>query len=95
MKMMAAKGVVPGAAPPDLMTILVGLSQSDDAKVAEAAQGTLKAPPKPLLEGALNACVCEVEVNLVLWQYVCIGVSALLESQIVQHGLAICGHLHS
>lgn len=55
MKMLGAKGVVPGAPPPDLLTVIVGLAQSTDAKVAEAAQTTLKAPPAPLLKGALEA----------------------------------------
>lgn len=55
MKMLAAKGVVPGVQPPDLITVIVGLSQSEDAKIAEAAHATLKAPPPPLLKGALDA----------------------------------------
>lgn len=55
MKMLGAKGVVPGAQPPDLITVIVGLSQSDDPKVAEAARATLKSPPPPLLKGALDA----------------------------------------
>lgn len=55
MKMLGAKGVVPGAGPPDLITVIVGLSQASDPKVAEAARGTLKAPPPPLLKGALDA----------------------------------------
>lgn len=55
MKMLGAKGVVPGAPPADAFTVIVVLSQHDDAKIAAAAQATLKAPPRPLLEGALNA----------------------------------------
>lgn len=54
MKMLGAKGVVPGAPPPDALTVIVGLSLSDDEKVAEAARGTLEKPPRPLLEGALG-----------------------------------------
>lgn len=54
MKMLAAKGVIPGAPPPDALTVIVALSEADDAKVAGAAQETLKALPNPLLEGALG-----------------------------------------
>ncbi|OQX67825.1 MAG: hypothetical protein B6A08_13255 [Sorangiineae bacterium NIC37A_2] len=53
MKMLAARGIVPGAAPPDLLAILVVLSEGD-SDVARTAQGTLRALPKPLLEGALS-----------------------------------------
>ncbi len=55
MKMLGAKGVVPGATPPDAISVVVALSQSDDPRVAEAALATLRAPPRPLLEGALGA----------------------------------------
>lgn len=55
MKMLATKGVVPGASPADAMSVVVALSLADDPKVAAAAQATLLAPPRPLLEGALGA----------------------------------------
>lgn len=53
--MLGAKGVVPGAPPPDALTVIVALSLGEDAKVAEAARTTLAALPKPLLDGALGA----------------------------------------
>jgi hypothetical protein len=55
MKMLGAKGVVPGASPADLFTVIVGLSLSSDTQVQAAAKQTLKAPPAPLLAGALAA----------------------------------------
>lgn len=55
LKMLAAKGVIPGVGPADLLTVVVCLAQSDDAQVKAAATGTLAAIPPPLLEGALRA----------------------------------------
>ena len=55
MKMLGAKGVIPGASPPDALSVIVALASSADPKIAEAAQTTLNAPPKPLLDGALAA----------------------------------------
>lgn len=55
LKMLAAKGVIPGVGPADLLTVIVCLSLAEDAKVAAAASQTLEAIPPPLLEGALRA----------------------------------------
>lgn len=54
-KMMAAKGIIPGLKPHDIVTVISVLSESDDAKLAEAARGTLKKLPPPILNGALDA----------------------------------------
>ncbi len=54
MLMLGAKGVVPGAPPADALTVVVGLSTHSDPGVAQAALSTLKAPPRPLLDGALG-----------------------------------------
>lgn len=54
MKMLAAKGVIPGAPPQDALTVIVALCDSDDPKVAESALATLRKPPRPLLDGALK-----------------------------------------
>lgn len=54
LKMLAARGIVPGASPHDLLAILVVLGESGDSEVARTAQGTLRSLPKPLLEGALS-----------------------------------------
>lgn len=67
MKMLGTKGVIPGAPPPDALTVIVVLSSSTEPKVAEAALATLKNPPKPLLDGALagklQAGVLEALIN--------------------------------
>ncbi|HXS19309.1 MAG TPA: hypothetical protein VN764_19060, partial [Polyangiaceae bacterium] len=55
MKMLGAKGVIPGAPPPDALSVIVVLAGASDPKIAEAAQTTLSTPPKPLLDGALAA----------------------------------------
>lgn len=52
-RLMAARGVVPGVRPPDLLAVLVLLSASDDAAVASAAGATLDRLPPPVLAGAL------------------------------------------
>jgi hypothetical protein len=55
MKMLGAKGVIPGASSSDALSVIVALAGTADPKIAEAAQATLSAPPKPLLDGALAA----------------------------------------
>ena len=68
MKMLGAKGVIVGAPPADALTVIVGLSKSEDAKVSDAALQTLKAPPQPLIDGAmagrLQAAVLEALILL-------------------------------
>lgn len=54
-KMMAARGVLPGAKPGDIVTVVSVLAGSDDAKLAELARGTLSKLPAPILQGALSA----------------------------------------
>lgn len=54
LKMMAAKGVLPGAKPSDVITVVVILGQSDVEEVALTAKATLKNLPKPILDGALG-----------------------------------------
>jgi len=53
LRMMAAKGIVPGAKPADSLTVLAVLRGSDESQVASMAKATLDTLPKPLLEGAL------------------------------------------
>jgi hypothetical protein len=57
MRQMAAKGIAPGLRPGDALTVLVLLSESDDAALAAAAQATLDKLPLPLLNGALSGDV--------------------------------------
>jgi hypothetical protein len=52
---MAAKGIVPGVRPGDVVALLVILSTSEAEPVRAAAQQTLAKPPEQLLNGALGA----------------------------------------
>jgi hypothetical protein len=54
-KLMAARGIVPGAKPGDLVTVVSVLAGSEDPKVAEVARTTLGKLPAPILQGALTA----------------------------------------
>ena len=53
-KIMAAKGVLPGAKPADMVTVIVILGQSDIEEVARTAAATLKNLPQTILDGALG-----------------------------------------
>ncbi len=53
LKQMAAKGVVPGLKPGDIVTVIALLAQSADAAIAETATTSLGKLPKPLITGAL------------------------------------------
>lgn len=91
-KLLGAKGVVPGAPPPDALTVVVALSLSDDPKIAAVAVETLKAPPKALLEGALAAQL-QLDVVAALAQYLGADVS-LLPRLLAQQSLdedVLCG----
>jgi hypothetical protein len=52
LKALAAKGLLPGMKPGDMLAVVVLLSQGDDAN-AETARTTLQKLPAPLLNGAL------------------------------------------
>lgn len=54
LRLMAAKGILPGAKPGDVVTVLVGLLGMADA-TSETAEGTLTKLPSPVLRGALTA----------------------------------------
>lgn len=54
MRQMAARGVVPGARPADLLVIVTSLAASSDASLASTARATLAKLPQPLLESALG-----------------------------------------
>ncbi|HEY6728722.1 MAG TPA: hypothetical protein VI197_32145 [Polyangiaceae bacterium] len=56
-KMMAAKGIIPGLKPGDIVTVLALLGSDEDAKIAESARTTLGNLPPPILNGALNAAL--------------------------------------
>jgi len=54
-KMMAAKGIIPGLKPGEIVTVLALLGNDEDAKIAEGARATLGNLPPPILNGALGA----------------------------------------
>jgi hypothetical protein len=54
LRMMAAKGIVPGAKPADSLIVLAVLARAEDTQVASTAKTTLASLPKPLLDGALG-----------------------------------------
>ena len=54
-KLMAARGVIPGAKPGDIVTVVSVLAGSEDPKLAEVARATLSKLPPPILQGALAA----------------------------------------
>ena len=54
MKMMAAKGVLPGAKPPDVVAVLLILARSNTEDIAQTARGTLKNLPRPILDGVFG-----------------------------------------
>jgi hypothetical protein len=55
MRMMAAKGVLPGAKPGDVLTVLSVLSRRGQDAVKQAATQTLETLPAAILDGALSA----------------------------------------
>lgn len=54
LRLMAAKGIVPGLRPAALLAVLVLLGLGDDREVAAQAKATLAALPEPVLKGALD-----------------------------------------
>lgn len=55
LRAMAARGVVPGLRPAEIVTVVACLTLSEDPKVRETAESTLAKLPQPILAGALNA----------------------------------------
>ncbi|HKY38298.1 MAG TPA: hypothetical protein VJN18_20285 [Polyangiaceae bacterium] len=53
-QMMAAKGVIPGAKPHEIVIVISELTRRTDEKLREAALGTLAKLPPPILSGALG-----------------------------------------
>jgi hypothetical protein len=54
-QMMAAKGVIPGAKPHEIVIVIAVLATRSDEKLRDAAFGTLGKLPPPILNGALSA----------------------------------------
>lgn len=54
MRLMAARGVVPGLKPVEIVQVLCVLAESDDPEIHKLANATLDKLPPPILAGALN-----------------------------------------
>jgi hypothetical protein len=54
LRMMAAKGVIPGLRPGDVLTVLALLCESEDQAVRDTARQTFAKLPAPILNGALS-----------------------------------------
>jgi hypothetical protein len=54
-QMMAARGIIPGAKPHEIVIAVAVLAGREDEKLREAARGTLAKLPPPILTGALSA----------------------------------------
>jgi hypothetical protein len=55
LRLMAARGVVPGLKPAEIVQVVATLCASPDEKVRETADATLRKLPPPILSGALGA----------------------------------------
>jgi hypothetical protein len=54
-RMMAARGVIPGAKPHEIVLVIAALCGAEDPKLSETALATLAKLPPPILNGALGA----------------------------------------
>ncbi|HXK18313.1 MAG TPA: hypothetical protein VNG33_10950 [Polyangiaceae bacterium] len=54
-QLMAAKGVIPGAKPHEIVIAIAVLAGREDPNLREAAQSTLAKLPRPIMTGALSA----------------------------------------
>jgi hypothetical protein len=55
LRTMAARGVLPGLKPADIVTVVSVLADAEDATLAQTARATLEKLPLPVLAGALGA----------------------------------------
>ncbi|HVJ16817.1 MAG TPA: hypothetical protein VM686_15355, partial [Polyangiaceae bacterium] len=55
LRTMAARGVIPGAKPADIVTVVALLCDSADTGTAQTARTTLGKLPAPIVNGALSA----------------------------------------
>lgn len=54
LRLMAARGALPGVKPGEILVLLAALSVDDDPKVAETAEATFVELPEAILDGALS-----------------------------------------
>jgi hypothetical protein len=55
LKTMAARGVIPGLKPGEIVTVVAALARGADPALAETARATLAKLPPPMLAGALSS----------------------------------------
>jgi hypothetical protein len=68
-RMMAARGVMPGLKPGEIVTVVAALTRSEDAAVQETARATLGKLPPPVLTGALGTDLDPPVVHLLAAAY--------------------------
>ena len=85
LRAMAAKGIAPGVRPPELLTVVVLLSQStdpEDAALQATAIATLDKLPAPLLNGALAGDLAPAVLDAVAPRY---ATNAAMMEKILAH----------
>src|SRR6187431_1476015 len=65
LRMMGAKGMLPGVPPGDLLTVIVALSTMQGDPAQATASLTLSKLPRPILDGALAASLSGLVVRTV------------------------------
>jgi hypothetical protein len=69
LKMMAAKGIVPGVKPDDVLSVLLLLKQNADHEVAAQARETLTRLPEPILRAALDGSLPALVIDELAHNY--------------------------
>ncbi len=70
LKLMAAKGIVPGVRPDEILCVMVQLAESEDPELADTARTALAGLPDPLLQGALKTDLHEAVIVALADSYV-------------------------
>ncbi len=83
----AAKGLLPGLKPADVVTVVALLSESNDAQTASVATATLAGLPKPVLDGALDADLHPRVLHILAGAYV--SNNEVLERIITSNAVAV------
>ncbi|MBW2456113.1 MAG: hypothetical protein JRI68_16460, partial [Deltaproteobacteria bacterium] len=70
LQLMAARGIVPGVRPDEVLCVMVLLAESEDPELAETARSALAGLPGPLLQGALQTDLHEAVIVALADSYV-------------------------
>jgi hypothetical protein len=68
-KIMAARGIIPGLKPAEIVTVIALLTLNEDAKVADAARTSFAKLPPPMLTGALGGDLHEFVIDQLVEHY--------------------------